>query len=143
MTRGAQTVSYEMNSDTAKDAVAEAVEEMHNPVYMDAAQAKELDAAENKNDFIRQAEVTERQFVEGREKLSKEDIALLAKAESMRHTVDIHLQHDGIELPKTEKMSYHDAAQVFGLTAAETEVFCCRHADRRWIPPLMRMTSAM
>ena len=123
VTQGNDSVSYESNTDMAKAAIIEAVEGMHNPVYMDAALAKELEKAENKNDFIRQIEVTERQFVEGREKLSKEEIAMLAKAESMRHTVDIHLQHDGIELPKTEKMSYHDAAQVFGLTAAETEDF--------------------
>ena len=55
--------------------------------------------------------------------VSKEDISLLAKAEAMRHTIDVRLQHDGIELPKTDRMTYHDAAQVFGLTSAETEEF--------------------
>lgn len=118
-----ESSTYERNTEDAKEAITDAVKAMHHPVYMDSSTVREMEAADNKMEFIRQKEVTERQFVEGREVLTKEDIALLAKSEAMRHTVDVHLQHDGIELPKAEKMTYHDAAQVFGLTAAETEDF--------------------
>ena len=119
---GSTSVSFERKSPQAGEAVREKIESMHNPVYISASEAKELNTS-NYNESIRQAEIREREFVPGRPTLSKEDISLLAKAEAMRHTIDVRLQHDGIELPKTDRMTYHDAAQVFGLTSAETEDF--------------------
>ena len=107
----------------AMEKASEAVEKMQDPVYLTAAKAERYEAQADKESFLAEEEILAREFVAGRPEVTRAEKEALAKAESMRHTVDIRLQHDGIELPKTEQMTYHDAAQVFGMTAAEAEGF--------------------
>lgn len=119
--REAQTIS--MDDERALEAASEAVDKMKDPVYLTAAKAEELESQRDKVSYIRKEEILAREFVAGRPEITQEEKEALAKAESMRHTVDVRIQHDGIELPKTEQMTYHDAAQVFGMTAAEADSF--------------------
>lgn len=118
---GNAPVTVPIKGEEAFKEASEAVEAMHNPVYLSASKAKELEQAEDRTGFIREQEISEREYVKGRPELTEKDISLLAKAEAMRHEVEVHLKHDGIELPKTERMTYHDAAQIFGLAQEETE----------------------
>ena len=117
--KGGAPETIRKNADDKQTQVIEHIKSMHNPVYLSAAKAKELTEAENPVEMIRMEEAGTREYVPGRPVISQEDITLLAKAEAMRHTVDVRLKHDGIELPKTEQMTYHDAAQIFGLSEAE------------------------
>lgn len=121
--KGTQTI--DRKAEATGEFMKETIQNMHNPVFLDAARAKEYKemAPETKEDYITQKEVADRTFVEGRHVITREEMETLARAEAMRHTIDVRLQHDGIELPKTEKMTYHDASLVFGLTSAEAEGF--------------------
>lgn len=107
------------DAEGAQAQAAEQIKGMHNPVYLSAAKARDLSKADNQEEMIRMEEAGSREYVPGRPTINQEDLSLLAKAEAMRHTVDVRLKHDGIELPKTEQMTYHDAAQIFGLSEAE------------------------
>lgn len=106
-----------------EEKIEESIRKMSDPVFLTAAQMTELNHKEDLADFIRSQELSLREYIPGQPKLSAEDLRQLAKAESMRHVVEVHLKHDGIELPKTELMTYHDASMVFGLAAQEEQAF--------------------
>lgn len=123
--QGKKAQTIERKAAETSDLLKDTIRDMHNPVFVDAAHAKaykEL-SSEQKREYAVQTEVESRSFMEGRHVITREEMAAVARAEAMRHTVDVRLQQDGIELPKTEKMTYHDAAMVFGLTSAEAEGF--------------------
>lgn len=103
--------------------LAQKIEEMKAPVYLTSAKAEELGQEEDRNSFLRREEISQREFVHGRPRLSDRDMQLIAKANAMQHEVEVRLKHDGIETPVSEKLSYDDAAQIFGLTSAENEEF--------------------
>lgn len=123
---GENSVSFITHGQTdakIEEKIAELICKMSEPVFLTAAQMTELKHKEDLTDFIRKEELSAREYVPGQPELSAEDLRQLAKAESMRHVVEVHLKHDGIELPKTELMTYHDASMVFGLAAQEEQAF--------------------
>lgn len=113
------------DSSEFTEAVKETMSQMQSPVYIEAAtaetyhQMKESERA----DWVRAQEMKARTFVDGRPALSQEDMRAIGRAEAMRRTVEVSLKKEGVELPKTETMTYNDAARIFGLKTEELDGF--------------------
>lgn len=118
-------VFYDRDSDEARQAIREAIRYMEKPVYLEASRAQEYRAMDEdqKREFIESRDRELRTYVEPRHMLTQEELRAIAKAEAMRHTVEVRLKADGFELPQAETMSYHDAIHVFGLKGDELEQF--------------------
>ncbi len=103
------------------ESLAVEIQRMQNPVFLDAARAAQYQAADesNRNEIAVRTELQDRTFVQGRHQLTPEDMVNIARAEAMRQLVDVRIEHDGIELPVTKRMTYQDAALIFGLTLPE------------------------